>query len=349
MENPQKRALAFVALSTLVLLYQNKLYKNNSSVPYGREMVTTRLPLDDTDNSLAMVPLDDTDNSLAKMDSKRKEEELGTTIYGLIHIAKTGGSNTNGLLASKYDNVCGNKGHSFNSFVVQKDRKDKKDQEQQRSKKPKQREMLKAWNSVKIDESKNAIGFENCDYIALENRHSAWVKDVFDHMDFKARNFTLELHLPCRDSLEHAMSQCNHLKRKFKCPDADGGENLAIEKEVRKCVKPLNTRARFNPKLKEERGDQIQIRCFQPFPSLDAYVDYMGNYLRRRKIEVEYVNMPTNKNRTKTKECIWDQSKEYQDTVREIIRKLDKTGYYEFCDSCIGSSDELMLSPSSSS
>ena len=31
------------------------------------------------------------------------------TIYGHVHIPKTGGSNLNGLMAAKYDNVCGNK------------------------------------------------------------------------------------------------------------------------------------------------------------------------------------------------------------------------------------------------
>jgi hypothetical protein len=39
-----------------------------------------------------------------------------TKIYGHLHFPKTAGSNLNGLMASKYERVCGNKGFSYDSY-----------------------------------------------------------------------------------------------------------------------------------------------------------------------------------------------------------------------------------------
>ena len=37
-------------------------------------------------------------------------------IFGHVHMTMTGGSTLNGMLASRYENVCGNKGNSYDYF-----------------------------------------------------------------------------------------------------------------------------------------------------------------------------------------------------------------------------------------
>ena len=37
-------------------------------------------------------------------------------IYGTIHVAKTGGSSLNDMLANKFERVCGNKGNTYDYY-----------------------------------------------------------------------------------------------------------------------------------------------------------------------------------------------------------------------------------------
>ena len=38
------------------------------------------------------------------------------TVVGHVHVAKTAGTSLNGLLASRYERVCGHKGYSYDSY-----------------------------------------------------------------------------------------------------------------------------------------------------------------------------------------------------------------------------------------
>ena len=46
-------------------------------------------------------------------------------IYGHVHIAKTGGTTINGILANGFEGVCGNKENSYNAYVVNEELKKK--------------------------------------------------------------------------------------------------------------------------------------------------------------------------------------------------------------------------------
>lgn len=253
-----------------------------------------------------------------------------TTVYGHLHIAKTGGSNTNILLAQKYDNVCGNKASSYNAYRISKERIE---DGLNNTFKPGRKGV--AYNKLRKE-----IGFADCDYISLETSFGNWKKHVVDHLEFANRNLTLELHVPCRDPIEHLLSACNHRGKTFECPDINDEEALASE--VTKCLwsKAGSRRPRFDPILKSQPN--IRLKCFPSFP-INNYVNYMGQFLHRRRIEAPRVQLKTNRDRVKKEECLLAQDEKYVAKVKEMALKLDIMGYYKYCDECIGSSDELKL------
>ena len=166
------------------------------------------------------------------------------------------------------------------------------------------------------------IGFDDCDYIALETHGKFWVE--------MSKSWPLELHVPCREPLNHLMSQCNHHRRHFNCSSDD------LEAEIMNCQVAL--RSRFRTTF--ERTPNITARCFDPMPP-EKYVDYMGKILQKKRIESEYFHRDSNAKRHKDRECIWQQSEEFQEKVRRKI--IEKFPYYQFCERCMGSDMELQL------
>lgn len=49
--------------------------------------------------------------------SKPREYVHPNIIYGHVHIAKTGGTSLNGILANKFERVCGNKGITYSAYA----------------------------------------------------------------------------------------------------------------------------------------------------------------------------------------------------------------------------------------
>ena len=191
------------------------------------------------------------------------------------------------------------------------------------------------------------IGYENCDFISDEIEWKFWL-NLIEESQFKQRNLTLELHVPCREPIDHLMSIANHFKRKFKCVDMNDEKKL-----VKKVMDVYATKfdERINDKFlekvyysnKTDIDSRLHLKCFHNYP-IESYINYMGQFLRPRRIPVEeYWPRDTNKPRDKTKECIWSQTSEYKQKVLEIL--LDKVPYFKFCQSCMGSKDELQLSP----
>ena len=81
-------------------------------------------------------------------------------LYGHVHMAKTGGTSLNGILANTFERVCGHKGYSYDAF-----------QDNERAKileKEGQRIRPQGRSKVKPLIMKE-IGFEECDYISQES------------------------------------------------------------------------------------------------------------------------------------------------------------------------------------
>ncbi len=238
-------------------------------------------------------------------------------IYGHIHMAKTGGTNLNGFLANNYERVCGNKGYSYDAY--QRNERFIKDYVPHQIKKGKHQH----YGSVK------EIGFEDCDYISYENGHKFW--SYFSNF----HNMTMELHLPCRDPIDHLMSECNHrrekMERGFEC--RQNMTDNELEQEMEKCYIFLN---RFDDKLKNY--ENINLKCYNFQHQFTGYIDYISTKLQPRRLVSEYVKRETNLPRVKEEECIW-KDKELQQRVREHL--VEHIPYYRFCDQCIGSEDDI--------
>jgi hypothetical protein len=174
------------------------------------------------------------------------------------------------------------------------------------------------------------IGYENCDWISLEDRMSAWKQR------FNANNGTkLEMHVPCRDPLDHFMSQCNYRNHNFDCGITDPEE---MAKEIHRCLKDED---RFQAKQIGDYSPHIQFKCFAPIP-VSRYIEYMAQILQERRVVVtQPVNRETNKKRDKSVECIWNMTDSEKSRLVDAMK--EQWDFYDFCEKCMGSENELAL------
>ncbi len=109
---------------------------------------------------------------------------------------------------------------------------------------------METYNRDRVDYGvMEEIGYENCDYVSHEIDWNFWV-DNFGNGRF--HGIPMELHVPCRDRIDHLMSQCNYLERQLKCDESE--ENFI--KSVDKCFVFLESR--FNHEL----AKHFQLKCF---------------------------------------------------------------------------------------
>lgn len=88
-------------------------------------------------------------------------------------------------------------------------------------------------------------------------------------------------------------------------------------------------------------GSNVRVKCFDWRFGVDGgYSDLIGNYLQRRRVQVTYNLRPTNKARSKSRECLRDPAHEELRGAlgRFLVQEYD---YYGFCNDCIGSSNDL--------
>ena len=141
----------------------------------------------------------------------------------------------------------------------------------------------------------------------------------------------MELHVPCRDRLDHLMSQCNYRHKKIAC-NAKTDEELF--KSMEKCYVLLD---RYNHQLRKH----FDVKCFDFKKQFTEYQEYMSGILQKRRFQsTPYVKRETNSPRNQTNECIWRNA-----TVLEKVEKylLETVPYYQFCDQCMGSENEITL------
>lgn len=237
--------------------------------------------------------------------------------YGHVHIAKTAGTTLNGELAAHFERVCGHKGYSFD-FARAIQRYTNKLLEDSYS------SIMQGYSRLRVPEKiMDEIGYEDCDWISVERHAIFWSQ-------FASWPLPLELHLPCRDPLDHLMSQCNWRNIVFDC----ASENM--EQQIKSCV--FEELIRFSIDLANTTN--IDLKCYNYNKTFPNYIQYMATKLQRKRIESEYVFRATNKDRAKEQECIWGDA-DLQAAVRTYL--LSNYDYYGFCDTCIGSKSELPL------
>ena len=234
-------------------------------------------------------------------------------LYGHVHMAKTGGTSLNGILANTFERVCGHKGYSYDAF-----------QDNEREKRNKGRVKAQGRSRVFLN-TMMEIGFEECDYISVETDWLFWNKTFGSFHGLR-----MELHVPCRHRIDHLMSQCNNIKKKIAC---DANTDTELIESVKKCFLFLS---RYDHGLKKN----FDVKCFDFKRQFTNYTNYMSGILQKRRFESKYVQRHTNLPRNKTDECIWENA-----PVLEKVDKylLENIPYYQFCDKCMGSENEIAL------
>jgi hypothetical protein len=297
-----------------------------------------------------------------------------TITYGHVHMAKTGGTTLNGELAVKYERICGHKGYSWDAIAT-----NQRVQELQESLnqpglglyqlQDSYNTLHKGYNRGRVPPSVMwEMGFHNCDWISIEDPGwTAW-RDYVHVPD-------LELHVPCRDPIDHLLSQCHYKKKNFVCEPYENnhekmhpGRNLGGvgESPVPLRREPLPKKKRSDPIQTRNPSDvhnltleeQIEgcmvgihrfdhrlhqvtnnIKCFD-YSKQSQYIQYMDQRLQRRRVTGDYVYRASDRTREKEPECLLKASPQLQDRVRTIL--LEKYDYYQFCDQCTGSDMDLL-------
>uniref|UniRef100_A0A7S2EJK9 Uncharacterized protein n=1 Tax=Ditylum brightwellii TaxID=49249 RepID=A0A7S2EJK9_9STRA len=178
------------------------------------------------------------------------------------------------------------------------------------------------------------IGYEDCDYISHENSYQFWFR--FD--DF--HGIPMELPLPCRDPVDHLMSQCNHRGLMLNC---EMTEERFIG-SIKRCLLFLTEdetnifvfQKRFSMKLvnPEKRG----LKCYHFKKQFTTYLDYISEKLQPKRIVSEYKKREVNAYRNITKECIWKRDELVKKAESYLLENVD---YYKFCKRCLGSENDI--------
>ncbi|KAL3782072.1 hypothetical protein ACHAW5_000693 [Stephanodiscus triporus] len=249
-------------------------------------------------------------------------------IFGHIHMAKTAGSEINGELAQRFERVCGHKGYSYDAIAFNQrvGKVMKKADDWHWSQTLKTKDLIsksyRKYNRGRVHSTvMDEIGYHDCDWISFERQASAW------HTVAKTAEWPLELHLPCRDPIDHLLSQCNMKTRNFNCT------GTSLTEEVNACMLFAD---RFSDSLNLHAN--VTLKCFNPIP-IEPYLNYIGQFLQPRRVRGQYVHSEFNRPRNKTAECIWNSPEKVK---QEVIKIMMKMPYYRFCDRCIGSKDDLL-------
>jgi hypothetical protein len=242
-------------------------------------------------------------------------ERTPKKVFGHLHIAKTGGTTVNGLLALNYERVCGHKGYSYD-FALVNAQPNRNDSYQMAG---------EIFNRGRVPwHIMDEIGYENCDYISNEIDWQWWERT--QKTTFSPWNMSIELHVPCRDPIDHLMSQCNFKSHVFNC-------NGDIARQVEKCN--VGMRYRFSAQLLDTFPS---VKCFEAH-KIDEYMVYMGKRLEAKSIPFEYNHRDTNSPRRKESECIWKNTRVRKKTLAYLLSNFD---LMRFCSNCLNSTCDLL-------
>lgn len=238
-------------------------------------------------------------------------------MFGHVHMSKTGGTTLNGLLANRYERVCGIKGYSYDAYQANELALETPGKVNAHDN-PRDKVILIGHGIME------EIGYEDCDYVSQERRWTFWKR----FSDF--HDIAMELHIPCRDRIDHLMSQCNYLHKQLDC-DADDHDLFSA---VDDCFAYMN---RYSDELLNLKN--IHVKCYDFKKQYTSYMHYMEQFLQPRRLESKpYKRRETNLPRRKENECIWSRPDVYKKVDKYM---LEEVPYYAFCERCIGSADDL--------
>ena len=263
--------------------------------------------------------------------TSERSHRLPTTVYGHVHIARTGGSFVNRMLSQKYQRVCGNKGYSLPELTH---KVDEVKQAQRRARKRNHKNaMIPKTKSKGLGQVMEEIGFQDCDYMSHETGWEFW-----QMLRGKVKvGSPIELHVPCRDPVDHLMSLCNFYDHSLRCED---GEEEFMS-GVRKCLH-RGVEARFSNQLL--KSPPLTVKCMDFKKQFTDYMDYMGARLEKKTEEEHQIVIKKNSHgRENRTECIWQHPDLMEKTRNFMTTNFD---YFRFCNRCLGFSyNRYLLCP----
>lgn len=249
------------------------------------------------------------------------------TVYGHVHMAKTAGTTINGNFSMYFERICGHKGYSYDAIQC-----NHRVTNRHLQRNDNMRDDLSVshpgYSRIRVPLAvMNAIGYENCDWISFEESFQVW------HQFKRMRFFELELHVPCRDPIDHLLSQCNHRSHVFNC------SHDSYQEEVKKCLLDMS---RYSNELQSD----FAVKCFDfSQVELGGYFEYMRERLQKRRITMPYAFRATNRPRhALTSECLYQDKQIQRKVINFLIHNYD---YYGFCSQCLGSENDLFFTTSS--
>mmetsp|Transcript_5694 Transcript_5694/g.12408 ORF Transcript_5694/g.12408 Transcript_5694/m.12408 type:complete len:372 (-) Transcript_5694:501-1616(-) len=265
-------------------------------------------------------------------------------VYGHVHIAKTAGSEINGLLATRYERVCGNKGNSYDYY-----------QTNARYEEARKRNCTTAWGCIQdaatlsgehLGDNRgrlsrrwmDEVGYEDCDYISMEHKGTLFWEKEF--MELGGPALKKELHIPCRaDPVDHLLSKCNHGERRILCSRFRRTTTTQTEEMIKQLIKSCGANeGRFNNRLLDLRP-AVAVKCFTAIP-VEPYMQYMSDKLQTRRIQFNYVHRDTGPRvRNKANECLWQDPALWAKIKEVLVREVN---YFSFCQQCLGSEEDLL-------
>ncbi|OEU23493.1 hypothetical protein FRACYDRAFT_233662 [Fragilariopsis cylindrus CCMP1102] len=257
---------------------------------------------------------------------------------------------------SDSNNVCGNKGYSYDAYQF-----NSRGRQNNITEVGENNDSISAVsNSTHFDRGRvkegimKEIGYENCNYISQESVWNFWptlIKDLnqknnknnYNNNNNNSTLLTLELHVPCREPLQHLMSMASHFNKKYVCDEQE--INITIPQAIDTVYMKQFGDSRFSTTLllnNSDNNNNIDLKCFNPFP-LENYIHYMKDKLTSRRFPVlHYQQRTTNQQHEKSTECIWDSTSfDYKQKVIQLL--IEEHPYMKFCSDCIGSNNELQL------
>ena len=232
-------------------------------------------------------------------------------LIGHIHVAKTGGTFLNELLANNYHFVCGHKGYSFDYYQANA-RAAKTNQSSPGHVRDSIHAQFDGFDRTKVPFSiMEERGFESCKWVSIEGHMALW-----HHFDTWPE--PVELHLPCRDPLEHFMSQVNYRRDTINC------ETFRLENTHRYLVGMNRFAVADIPR-------NATLRCVHFSKQFSEYVTTIALPPKSVAMRSKLHALRTNRPRNRAAECIWQNRTLQRTLVAHLVQNYE---YYQYCSTC---------------
>ena len=238
--------------------------------------------------------------------SVRSQANEKREVFFHVHLAKTAGSSLNRVIARRYYGVCGHKGYSFSQTLNGTVRWTLGDA---------------GYNLDRVHPQwMSDWGYHNCALISHEIAHSALSKIA--QKDF-FEDVSKTLIIPCRDPIDHLLSQCNHKGRNF----------TAIASNATNCAVVFNSCRLFWDRYDNAMLDNFDSIVLFKYDEFDELLRRLDGSLPRRAVPLKTDGYyRTNKDRERVNEhtsenCSWE-------ALKEGLTHL--WSYYTLCDKYLG-------------